>query len=355
MLSMISETPSNNLCESESPMMTVCEVDNGEEVSLTPDVEDLSTDNENSIGSTNRDSSLRQLKNFRVNRIEAVSVQNFDRGIDVTPVRIENKETNTNQIDSSVCVNSQSTMGGLRNFRMDKEESSKDQTLLLRYFRKEMKSSINTKLTKKDNHASSEKLKIWSHEGVLQLVEAYRTHMHMFSMTSLNSSQIWNKIAKKLQENGYTYTGELCKRKMQNLSTRYKSITENQESGSGRIRWSKWEYFDTMQDLFTNNPSGETSLATSLDTSLPTDPDDDPLQVDEIKTERDSPSAEYTNNSLSWNGIKTEVCHSSSEPEDDSFSWDEVKVEESSLFPEPVDDPALWSGVKMELCSTSPS
>ncbi|XP_042888303.1 uncharacterized protein LOC122263766 [Penaeus japonicus] len=182
-----------------------------------------------------------QLKNFRVNRTEAVSVQNADHGSDMTPVRIENEETNTNQIDSSVCVNSQSTMRGLRNFRMDKEESSKDQTPLLQNFRKEMKSSMNTKLTKKDNQSSSE------------------------------------------------------------------------------------------------------------------NPDDESLQVDKIRTEQDSPLAEYTNNSLSWNGIKTEVCHSSSEPEDDSFSWDEVKVEESSLFPEPVDDPALWSGVKMELCSTSPS
>ncbi|XP_047496742.1 uncharacterized protein LOC125044241 isoform X2 [Penaeus chinensis] len=357
MLSMISETVSNShsgVCESESPLRSVCE-DTSEAVRLTPlrsDIEDHSVGKSDFI-SSNADHSLRGLRNFRMNRRGADSVQKLNDDTEGTPLRIENEETNPTETDISDVVTSRSTMEGLRHFRIDKEEISKDQTLLLRYFRKEMKSSGNSKLTKKDHHSNSEKLKIWSHEGVLQLVEAYRTHMHMFSMTSLNSSQIWCKIAEALQDSGYTYTGELCKRKMQNLSTRYKSITENQENGRGRIKWSKWEYFDTMQDLFAGSPSGDTSFETSLDLSLPTDPDDDPLQVDEVKTEQDCLSPEYTDDSLQWSGVKTEFCHSSSEPDNYSLSWEDVKTEESSLFPEPVEDLLPWSGVKVELCSSS--
>ncbi|ROT76843.1 hypothetical protein C7M84_004551, partial [Penaeus vannamei] len=318
-----------NVCESGSPLKSVCEADSSEAVNLTPlrsDTEDQSPGKNKSFCSSSTDLSLRGLRNFRMNRREADSVQNLYADTDGTPLRKENGEGNSAETDT---------------------------TQLLRYFRKEMKFSGNPRLAKKDSHSNSEKLKIWSHEGVLQLVEAYRSHMHMFSMTSLNSSQIWCKIAKELQENGYTYTGELCKRKMQNLSTRYKSITENQENGRGRIRWSKWEYFDTMQDLFAGNPSGDTSLVTSLDISLPTDPDDDPLQVDEVKTEQDHLSPEYTDDSLQWSGVKTEFGLSSSELDSKSFSWDEVKAEESSLFSEPVEDLLPWSGVKAELCSSS--
>ncbi|XP_027211936.2 uncharacterized protein [Penaeus vannamei] len=330
--------------------------DSSEAVNLTPlrsDTEDQSPGKNKSFCSSSTDLSLRGLRNFRMNKREADSIQNLYADTDGTPLRKENGEGNSAQTDTSDNVKSKSMMEGLRHFRIDKEEISKDQTQLLRYFRKEMKFSGNARLTKKDSHSNSEKLKIWTHEGVLQLVEAYRSHMHMFSMTSLNSSQIWCKIAKELQENGYTYTGELCKRKMQNLSTRYKSITENQENGRGRIRWSKWEYFDTMQDLFAGNPSGDTSLVTSLDISLPTDPDDDPLQVDEVKTEQDHLSPEYTDDSLQWSGVKTEFGLSSSELDSKSFSWDEVKAEESSLFSEPVEDLLPWSGVKAELCSSS--
>nr|XP_027211934.1 uncharacterized protein LOC113805179 isoform X1 [Penaeus vannamei] len=359
MLSMISESVNNsltNVCESGSPLKSVCEADSSEAVNLTPlrsDTEDQSPGKNKSFCSSSTDLSLRGLRNFRMNRREADSVQNLYADTDGTPLRKENGEGNSAETDTSDNVKSKSMMEGLRHFRIDKEEISKDQTQLLRYFRKEMKFSGNPRLAKKDSHSNSEKLKIWSHEGVLQLVEAYRSHMHMFSMTSLNSSQIWCKIAKELQENGYTYTGELCKRKMQNLSTRYKSITENQENGRGRIRWSKWEYFDTMQDLFAGNPSGDTSLVTSLDISLPTDPDDDPLQVDEVKTEQDHLSPEYTDDSLQWSGVKTEFGLSSSELDSKSFSWDEVKAEESSLFSEPVEDLLPWSGVKAELCSSS--
>lgn len=350
MLSMI------NVCESGSPLKSVCEADSSEAVNLTPlrsDTEDQSPGKNKSFCSSSTDLSLRGLRNFRMNRREADSVQNLYADTDGTPLRKENGEGNSAETDTRDNVKSKSMMEGLRHSRIDKEEISKDQTQLLRYFRKEMKFSGNPRLAKKDSHSNSEKLKIWTHEGVLQLVEAYRSHMHMFSMTSLNSSQIWCKIAKELQENGYTYTGELCKRKMQNLSTRYKSITENQENGRGRIRWSKWEYFDTMQDLFAGNPSGDTSLVTSLDISLPTDPDDDPLQVDEVKTEQDHLSPEYTDDSLQWSGVKTEFGLSSSELDSKSFSWDEVKAEESSLFSEPVEDLLPWSGVKAELCSSS--
>lgn len=359
MLSMISETVNNgltNVCESGSPLKSVCEADSSEAVNLTPlrsNTEDQSPGKNKSFCSSSTDLSLTGLRNFRMNRREADSVQNLYADTNGTPLRKENGEGNSAETDTSDNVKSKSMMEGLRHFRIDKEEISKDQTQLLRYFRKEMKFSGNARLAKKDSHSNSEKLKIWSHEGVLQLVEAYRSHMHMFSMTSLNSSQIWCKIAKELQENGYTYTGELCKRKMQNLSTRYKSITENQENGRGRIRWSKWEYFDTMQDLFAGNPSGDTSLVTSLDISLPTDPDDDPLQVDEVKTEQDHLSPEYTDDSLQWSGVKTEFGLSSSELDSKSFSWDEVKAEESSLFSEPVEDLLPWSGVKAELCSSS--
>ncbi|XP_063588146.1 uncharacterized protein LOC134765420 isoform X2 [Penaeus indicus] len=357
MLSVISETVSNSLssvCESETPL-SVCE-DSSEAVSPTPlrsDTEDHSV-GKNDVISASAGHSLRGLRNFRMTRREADTVQKLYDDTDGTPIKIENEETNPAQTDISDDVMSRNTMEGLRHFRIDKEEISKDQTMSLRYFRKEMKSSGNAKLTKKDHHSNSKKkLEFWSHEGVLQLVEAYRSHMHMFSMTSLNSSQIWCKIAEALQDSGYTYTGGLCKKKMQNLSTRYKSITENQENSRGRIRGSDWEYFDTMQDLFAGNASGDTSFETSLGLSLPTDPDDDPLQVDEVKTEQDCPSPEYIDVSLPWSGVKTEFCHSSSEPDSNSLSWDDVKIEESSLFPEPVEDLLPMGCVKVELCSSS--
>lgn len=83
------------------------------------------------------------------------------------------------------------------------------------------------------------------------------------------------------------------------------------------------------------------------------DPDDDPLQVDEVKTEQDCLSPKYSDNSLQWSGIKTEFCHSSPEPDSNPLSWDDVKTEESLLVPEPVEDLLPWSGVKVELCSSS--
>lgn len=75
--------------------------------------------------------------------------------------------------------------------------------------------------------------------------------------------------------------------------------------------------------------------------------------MDEVKTEQDHLSPEYTDDSLQWSGVKTEFGLSSSELDSKSFSWDEVKAEESSLFSEPVEDLLPWSGVKAELCSSS--
>ena len=88
-------------------------------------------------------------------------------------------------------------------------------------------------------------LGIWSDESVQQkLNEASK------------KKPIYNAIAKKLNEMGYTKTGERCKTKIKNLLARYRKVKDNNRTSGSRTDTS-FAFFDEIDTVLGTKATSE--------------------------------------------------------------------------------------------------
>nr|KAG5690445.1 hypothetical protein BaRGS_010072 [Batillaria attramentaria] len=93
---------------------------------------------------------------------------------------------------------------------------------------------------------------VWSHNGILLLIEAYRQKRHYLDDPTKRRSEMWTAISAIMRSKGHVITPEACNKKMDNLRQRYKMIKDrNGRTGAGR---SSWPYFEKMDQVLGKDP-----------------------------------------------------------------------------------------------------
>ncbi|KAH3809370.1 hypothetical protein DPMN_137733 [Dreissena polymorpha] len=95
----------------------------------------------------------------------------------------------------------------------------------------------------------------WKHEGVLLLISLYEAHKEKFASSAFSKKAVWNMIATKMKDQGYSVTGHQCSEKFKSLKNRYKDNRKKMaKSGRGRVTW---RYYDIMEELLAGDPAVE--------------------------------------------------------------------------------------------------
>ncbi|KAH3835348.1 uncharacterized protein LOC127876041 [Dreissena polymorpha] len=95
----------------------------------------------------------------------------------------------------------------------------------------------------------------WKHEGVLLLISLYEAHKEKFASSAISKKAVWNMIATKMKDQGYSVTGHQCSEKFKSLKNRYKDNRKKMaKSGRGRVTW---RYYDIMEELLAGDPAVE--------------------------------------------------------------------------------------------------
>lgn len=83
---------------------------------------------------------------------------------------------------------------------------------------------------------------IWGKNETLLLISIFNEHKEQFHNGKCTVKQNWEKIARKMQEKGYTVTGLKCSTKFQALKRTYKATADHNNKSGNNPR--KWEYFE---------------------------------------------------------------------------------------------------------------
>uniref|UniRef100_A0A8C4X0W4 MADF domain-containing protein n=2 Tax=Eptatretus burgeri TaxID=7764 RepID=A0A8C4X0W4_EPTBU len=96
--------------------------------------------------------------------------------------------------------------------------------------------------------------KNWSNAEVKALIHLYEENKASFENNFIRRKDIWQKITKKLNnEGGTTFSVEEVDKKWRNLKDRYKRNVEmKKQTGKGK---SKWQFFDLMGQMLQKDPA----------------------------------------------------------------------------------------------------
>ena len=102
---------------------------------------------------------------------------------------------------------------------------------------------------------------IWGEEEVVKLIEAWGEHNIQAQLQDCTRNQrVFEKVAQGLSEAGHSRTYQQCRDKIKKLRAEYKKIKDKHgKTGEGR---SKWEYFDSMDNILGNRPATEPPVVT---------------------------------------------------------------------------------------------
>lgn len=106
----------------------------------------------------------------------------------------------------------------------------------------------DTDSTEEDNKYS------WTIKSTKLLLELYKERKDKFRDPKIKKKNLWTEILKEMSKNGYTnLTEDALDRKLRNLKKTFRTIKDNnRKSSTGRGRIS-WEYYDTFEDIFSDD------------------------------------------------------------------------------------------------------
>ncbi|XP_031348345.1 uncharacterized protein LOC116174549, partial [Photinus pyralis] len=102
-----------------------------------------------------------------------------------------------------------------------------------------------------DAEASKEGEKFrWSRQSILFFIDEYEKLIEKFRNPKYKKKDLWNEIAGKMKNKGYTVSSDALDKKMRNMRSTYIKILDNNKTkvatGRGRIAW---EYFDRFEEV----------------------------------------------------------------------------------------------------------
>ncbi|XP_031327638.1 uncharacterized protein LOC116158911 isoform X1 [Photinus pyralis] len=108
-----------------------------------------------------------------------------------------------------------------------------------------------------DAEASKEGEKFrWSRQSILLFIDEYEKLIEKFRNPKYKKKDLWNEIAGKMKNKGYTVSSDALDKKMRNMRSTYIKILDNNKTkvatGRGRIAW---EYFDRFEEVFARDKS----------------------------------------------------------------------------------------------------
>ncbi|KAJ2942725.1 hypothetical protein O0L34_g14913 [Tuta absoluta] len=106
----------------------------------------------------------------------------------------------------------------------------------------------------------------WSRAQILELIESFKTHRHIFQSTTTRNSEAWRLISEDLQ----THTAKQCESKFKYLKKCYIKKKDNISSRSSGASALTFEFFEEFDELFREEPNiVPSALAANLEMMPP--------------------------------------------------------------------------------------
>lgn len=96
------------------------------------------------------------------------------------------------------------------------------------------------------------KSNIWNHEETVLFISLCKDNKDLLFNPKYKKVEIYKEIAKKMQENGHSFTPEQCVNKMKSLIAKYKEIKDYNAQSGNNLK--EWQYLDLMADYVGDRP-----------------------------------------------------------------------------------------------------
>ncbi|CAL1671623.1 unnamed protein product [Lasius platythorax] len=101
----------------------------------------------------------------------------------------------------------------------------------------------------------------WNRNEIIELINLYKSHEHLFKSTTMKNDKVWDMIAQKLP----MHTTEQIKNKFKYLKQKYMEKKDNMGQKSSGAGTMKFDYFFEMDEIFGQDPDVQpVSTASSL-------------------------------------------------------------------------------------------